>query len=87
MFPKAKELDMVQPDSQWLYVIVNSVVSNATNITVFTEFLSEGVNVAFAYNSTDSDTYCDVIDLIVPCFVTHRFQSLEKYSHDFRLCR
>ncbi|XP_014486779.1 PREDICTED: glutamate receptor ionotropic, delta-2-like [Dinoponera quadriceps] len=50
---------MEVPDSQWLYVITDSVVRNATNITSFTEFLSEGANVAFAYNSTDNDTHCD----------------------------
>ncbi|EFN86026.1 Glutamate receptor delta-2 subunit [Harpegnathos saltator] len=50
---------MEVPDSQWLYVIADSMVRNATNITSFTEYLSEGANVAFAYNSTDNDTYCD----------------------------
>ncbi|XP_025158343.1 ionotropic receptor 93a-like [Harpegnathos saltator] len=55
----ARDLNMVQPDSQWLYVIADSMVRNATNITSFTEYLSEGANVAFAYNSTDNDTYCD----------------------------
>lgn len=52
---------MDQPDSQWLYVITDSVVRNSTNITTFTEFLSEGSNVAFVYNATDSETYCNVI--------------------------
>lgn len=52
---------MALPDSQWLYVITDSVARNATNITTFTDLLSEGSNVAFVYNATDSETYCNVI--------------------------
>lgn len=60
---------MVQPDSQWLYVITDSVVRNTTNITNFIDLLSEGANVAFIYNSTDNDTYCDVIWSLVQLHV------------------
>lgn len=52
---------MALPDSQWLYVITDSVVRNSTNITTFTDLLTEGSNVAFIYNMTDNDTYCNVI--------------------------
>ncbi|XP_032665741.1 LOW QUALITY PROTEIN: ionotropic receptor 93a-like [Odontomachus brunneus] len=55
----ARELNMIQPDSQWLYVIADSIARNGSNITNFVDYLSEGVNVAFAYNATDSETYCD----------------------------
>lgn len=54
-------LNMVQPDSQWLYIITDSVIGNSTNITTFIDLLSEGSNVAFIYNATDSNTYCNVI--------------------------
>lgn len=60
---KAKQLNMVQPDSQWLYLIVDSIVRNSSNITNFADLLSEGGNVAFIYNATDSDTQCDVFRL------------------------
>nr|XP_012227959.1 PREDICTED: uncharacterized protein LOC105675403 isoform X2 [Linepithema humile] len=56
----AKTLDMVQPDSQWLYIITDSVIRNSTNITTFIDLLTEGSNVAFIYNATDSDAYCNV---------------------------
>lgn len=58
---QVKNLNMALPDSQWLYVITDSVIRNSTNITSFVELLSEGSNVAFIYNATDSDTYCNVI--------------------------
>jgi len=51
---------MALPDSQWLYIITDSVIQNNTNITGFVDLLSEGSNVAFIYNATDSDTYCNV---------------------------
>ncbi|KYN41871.1 Glutamate receptor delta-2 subunit [Trachymyrmex septentrionalis] len=55
-----KSLNMALPDSQWLYVITDSVVQNSTNITSFVDLLTEGSNVAFIYNVTDNDTYCNV---------------------------
>ncbi|XP_029675153.1 ionotropic receptor 93a-like [Formica exsecta] len=55
----AKMLNMVQPDSQWLYIITDTVIGNSTNITTFIDLLSEGSNVAFIYNATDSNTYCN----------------------------
>ncbi|EZA54910.1 ObirIr93a [Ooceraea biroi] len=56
----AKTLNMVQPDSQWLYIVTDSLIQNSTNITSFVDSLSEGGNVAFLYNMTDSDKYCDI---------------------------
>ncbi|KYN11033.1 Glutamate receptor delta-2 subunit [Trachymyrmex cornetzi] len=56
----AKSLNMALPDSQWLYIITDSVARNSTNITSFIDLLTEGSNVAFIYNVTDSDTYCNV---------------------------
>ncbi|XP_020296775.1 ionotropic receptor 93a-like [Pseudomyrmex gracilis] len=53
-------LNMARPDSQWLYVITDSMTRKSTNITVFADLLSEGSNVAFVYNATDSNTYCNV---------------------------
>lgn len=58
-------LNMAQPDSQWLYIITDTVVGNSTNITTFVDLLSEGSNVAFIYNATDDDAYCSVIYPIV----------------------
>ncbi|XP_072742853.1 ionotropic receptor 93a isoform X1 [Anoplolepis gracilipes] len=55
----AKMLNMVQPDSQWLYVITDTVIGNSTNITSFISLLSEGSNVAYIYNATDNSTYCN----------------------------
>ncbi|XP_018392556.1 PREDICTED: uncharacterized protein LOC108771698 [Cyphomyrmex costatus] len=55
-----KSLNMALPDSQWFYVITDSVVRNSTNITSFVNLLTEGSNVAFIYNVTDSDTHCNV---------------------------
>ncbi|XP_011686860.1 PREDICTED: glutamate receptor ionotropic, delta-2-like [Wasmannia auropunctata] len=55
-----KSLNMALPDSQWLYVVTDSVVRNSSNITSFIDLLSEGSNVAFIYNATDSETYCNV---------------------------
>ncbi|XP_029164005.1 ionotropic receptor 93a-like [Nylanderia fulva] len=55
----AKMLNMAQPDTQWLYVITDTVVGNSTNITSFVNLLTEGSNVAFIYNATDSDSYCN----------------------------
>lgn len=55
----AKMLNMVQPDSQWLYVITDIVQNNSTNITSLVDLLSEGSNVAFIYNATDNNTYCN----------------------------
>lgn len=49
------------PDIQWLYIITDSVTRNSTNITSFADLLSEGSNVAFIYNATDNETYCNVI--------------------------
>lgn len=51
---------MALPDNEWLFIITDSVVRNATNITNFVDLLLEGSNVAFIYNATDSDTYCNV---------------------------
>lgn len=62
---KAKTLKMVQPDSQWLYLIADSITRNSTNITSFVDLLSEGGNVAFVYNATESDTICDVITVVI----------------------
>lgn len=71
---------MVQPDSQWLYVITDSLVRNSTNITTFVDLLTEGSNVAFVYNATDNDAFCNVIYFIVPSF--NRLNN--KRSLDFR---
>lgn len=54
-------LNMVQPDCQWLYIITDIVINNSTNITSLVDLLSEGSNVAFIYNATDNNTYCNVI--------------------------
>jgi hypothetical protein len=61
MIFKAKSLNMVQPDSQWLYIITDPLIRNSTNITDFIDLLSEGSNVAFIYNMTDSNNYYNVI--------------------------
>lgn len=53
-------LNMAQPDSQWLYIITDTVTGNSTNVTSLVDLLSEGSNVAFIYNATDSDAYCNV---------------------------
>lgn len=58
-------LNMVQPNSQWLYIITDTVINNSTNITSLIDLLSEGSNVAFIYNATDSSTYCNVIYQII----------------------
>ncbi|XP_012536819.1 ionotropic receptor 93a isoform X2 [Monomorium pharaonis] len=55
-----KTLNMALPDTQWLYVITDSVARNSTNITSFVDLLLEGSNMAFVYNATDSDAYCNV---------------------------
>ncbi|XP_015433115.1 PREDICTED: uncharacterized protein LOC107189154 [Dufourea novaeangliae] len=55
----ARSLNMVHPGSQWLYVITDSAAQNATNITTFVDLLAEGGNVAFIYNASDYDGYCE----------------------------
>ncbi|XP_011865667.1 PREDICTED: glutamate receptor ionotropic, delta-2-like isoform X2 [Vollenhovia emeryi] len=95
-----KSLNMAQPDSQWLYIITDSVIRNSTNITSFVDLLPEGSNVAFIYNATDSDTYCNVslkchIQELVSGLANALRMSLmteiELYSHmsdeDFELVR
>lgn len=52
---------MVDPGSQWLYVVTDSEVETAFNMTNFVDFLAEGGNVAFMYNATAIDTVCEVI--------------------------
>ncbi|XP_039311074.1 ionotropic receptor 93a-like [Solenopsis invicta] len=95
-----KTLNMALPDSQWLYIITDSVVRNSTNITILTDLLSEGSNMAFIYNATDNDTYCNVslkchIQELVAAFVNALKISLmteiELFSHlsdeEFELVR
>nr|XP_012146781.1 PREDICTED: glutamate receptor ionotropic, delta-2-like isoform X2 [Megachile rotundata] len=55
----ARSLRMVHPGSQWLYVVTNTA-PNRTNITSFVELLAEGGNVAFIYNATDFNDFCEV---------------------------
>ncbi|KAL0103140.1 hypothetical protein PUN28_017458 [Cardiocondyla obscurior] len=68
-----KSLNMAQPDSQWLYVITDSAMRNSTNITSFVDLLSEGSNVAFIYNATDSETYCNIT---LRCYVQELVSAL-----------
>ncbi|XP_076295813.1 ionotropic receptor 93a [Lasioglossum baleicum] len=56
----ARSLKMVHPGSQWLYVITDSAAQNSTNMTAFVDLLAEGGNVAFVYNATDTDGFCEV---------------------------
>ncbi|XP_076651173.1 ionotropic receptor 93a [Halictus rubicundus] len=56
----ARSLKMVHPGSQWLYVITDSAAQNTTNMTAFVDLLAEGGNVAFVYNTTDTDGFCEL---------------------------
>ncbi|XP_050459393.1 ionotropic receptor 93a-like [Cataglyphis hispanica] len=86
----AKMLNMVQPNSQWLYIITDTVIGNSTNITTFTDLLSEGSNVAFIYNATDSNTYCnnslmchiqELIVALVNALKLSLMTEIELYNH------
>ncbi|KAL6263497.1 hypothetical protein P5V15_006288 [Pogonomyrmex californicus] len=96
----AKSLNMALPDSQWLYIITDSVMRNSTNITSFVDLLTEGSNVAFIYNTTDSDTYCNVslkchiqelVGALVNALKLSFMIEIELYSHmsdeEFELVR
>ncbi|XP_018374481.1 PREDICTED: uncharacterized protein LOC108768527 [Trachymyrmex cornetzi] len=96
----AKSLNMALPDSQWLYIITDSVARNSTNITSFIDLLTEGSNVAFIYNVTDSDTYCNVslkchiqelVSALANALKMSLMTEIELYSHitdeEFELVR
>nr|XP_034179469.1 ionotropic receptor 93a-like isoform X2 [Osmia lignaria]XP_034179470.1 ionotropic receptor 93a-like isoform X2 [Osmia lignaria] len=71
----AKSLKMVHPSSQWLYVITDTASQNMTNITSFVDLLAEGGNVAFMYNATDNDGFCEVK---LTCYVKKLVRALSK---------
>ncbi|XP_026674967.1 ionotropic receptor 93a [Ceratina calcarata] len=56
----ARSLKLVHPASQWLYVITDTSTQNMMNMSFFLDFLSEGGNVAFMNNATNSDSLCKV---------------------------
>nr|XP_031847480.1 ionotropic receptor 93a-like [Nomia melanderi] len=56
----ARSLKMVHPGSQWLYVITDTAAQNATNMTAFVDLLAEGGNVAFVYNATHINGFCEI---------------------------
>lgn len=58
---------MVHPGSQWLYVITDTATQNLTNMTTFVDLLAEGGNVAFMYNASSLDGFCEVM---IQCFHT-----------------
>ncbi|XP_017792932.1 PREDICTED: glutamate receptor ionotropic, delta-2 [Habropoda laboriosa] len=66
---------MVHPSSQWLYVITDSAMQNVTNMTTFVDLLGEGGNVAFMYNATDFENFCET-KLI--CYIKEFIQALLK---------
>ncbi|XP_034244940.1 ionotropic receptor 93a [Thrips palmi] len=53
----AKSLDMVHPQSQWLYVLTDTS-SARDSLATYTSLLSEGDNVAFASNYTSRQAFC-----------------------------
>ncbi|KOC62658.1 Glutamate receptor delta-2 subunit [Habropoda laboriosa] len=71
----ARSLKMVHPSSQWLYVITDSAMQNVTNMTTFVDLLGEGGNVAFMYNATDFENFCET-KLI--CYIKEFIQALLK---------
>lgn len=55
----SKNLGLVNPYSQWLYVI--SDTANSTNdLRSFTNLITEGDNIAFVYNKTTDTPDCKV---------------------------
>ncbi|XP_055591068.1 ionotropic receptor 93a [Uranotaenia lowii] len=54
----AKELKMVHPLSQWLYVILDTTAENS-NITAVHSIISEGDNIAFVYNLKKEAHSCE----------------------------
>lgn len=73
---------MVNSGSQWLYVITDSAMQNATNMTNFVDLLAEGGNVAFMYNATEFDGYCEVIDRIFAIYISLQNIELFLYAYD-----
>ncbi|XP_058800210.1 ionotropic receptor 93a [Phymastichus coffea] len=59
MMEVAKSLRMVNPESQWLYVISDGAGHDA-NVTMFLDLLAEGENVAFIYNATNLGPECSM---------------------------
>ncbi|CAL7938576.1 unnamed protein product [Xylocopa violacea] len=81
----ARSLDMVHSASQWFYVITDSAIQNLTDMTSFVDLLSEGGNVAFAYNATDFYCRCEVkpiryIKEIIHALVKASAKYTAKYS-------
>nr|XP_012146787.1 PREDICTED: probable glutamate receptor isoform X8 [Megachile rotundata] len=73
----ARSLRMVHPGSQWLYVVTNTA-PNRTNITSFVELLAEGGNVAFIYNATDFNDFCETLQVKVTYYAKKLVQALAK---------
>ncbi|XP_076678250.1 ionotropic receptor 93a-like [Andrena cerasifolii] len=69
----ARSLNMVDPGSQWLYVVTDSEAENVFNMSTFVDFLAEGGNVAFMYNATDIDSVCEAN---LTCYVKELIQAL-----------
>ncbi|CAK9824580.1 Ionotropic receptor 93a [Anthophora retusa] len=71
----AKSLKMVHPASQWLYVVTDSAMQNVTNMTMFVDLLAEGGNVAFIYNATEFDNFCE---RKLMCYIKELIEALSK---------
>ncbi|XP_076242368.1 ionotropic receptor 93a [Calliopsis andreniformis] len=71
----ARSLKMMHPGSQWLYVVTDSSMQNATNMTNFVDLLAEGGNVAFMYNVTEFDSSCEAR---LTCYVKELIQALAR---------
>ncbi|XP_058458924.1 ionotropic receptor 93a [Malaya genurostris] len=68
----AKELKMVNPMSQWLYVIADTT-SERNNISSIHQMLAEGDNVAFVYNLRKESQSCESHIL---CYIENLINSL-----------
>ncbi|XP_055527509.1 ionotropic receptor 93a [Wyeomyia smithii] len=68
----AKELGMVHPQAQWLYV-VSDTTEEKNNISSIYSILSEGDNIAFVYNMRKTDRTCESQTL---CYIENMITSL-----------
>ncbi|XP_012281340.1 ionotropic receptor 93a [Orussus abietinus] len=55
----ANSLKIVHPATQWLYIVTDTTEKDA-NMSTFIDFLPEGANIAFLYNSSKLDNACNV---------------------------
>ncbi|XP_053689812.1 ionotropic receptor 93a [Sabethes cyaneus] len=68
----AKELRMVHPQAQWLYV-VSDTTAEKNNISSIYPMLSEGDNIAFVYNMRRTERNCEARTL---CYIENMINSL-----------